>query len=312
MSNPYPYTLDNKRYYTFNYYGKTYFGKKIYKVPLDGPFTCPNRDGKISHEGCIFCSGGSNAFPNLSDCDLVKQYHQRKAIYTNKWPDGYPYAYFQSFSNTYANLETLKQIYQPFVEDKEVYGLVIATRCDCLDQEKIDYLNSLTKIKPVWLELGLQSIHEQTLKEMNRGHTYQDFLNVIRLLENTDIKISVHLINGWPTETKDMMIESAKEVGKLPIHAIKFHMLHICKGTPLALKYAKENFSLLTKQQYVEIVGKQLTYLRNDIIIERLTGDALKEELIAPEWTLKKISVINDIDKYMESNDFVQGLNYAK
>ncbi len=313
MKNPFPYSNDNKRYYTFNYYGKQlYNGQKLYKVPIDASFTCPNRDGRVSTGGCVYCFGGSNAFPELSSKDLIDQYYSRKEIFTNKWPDGIPYVYFQSYSNTYADLDTLKNIYDPFIKLDDVKGIVIATRSDCLDKDKIDYLNSLARIKPVWIELGLQSIHEKTANEMNRAHSYQNFLDIVDLLSKTDIKISVHLINGWPTETEEMMLETAKAIGKLPIHAVKFHMLHVCTGTLLGEKYLQQSFDLLTKEQYVTIVAKQLSYLREDIIIERLTGDGLANVLLAPKWTIKKVSVINDIDKKMVELDLYQGKNYKK
>ena len=312
MKNPYPLSLDNKRYQTWNYYTVTNYGHKLYKVPIDAGFSCPNRDGTVSYGGCVFCSGGSDGFPDITSRDLYRQYEMRKPIFTKKWPDGLPLAYFQSYSNTYASLDILKEKYEPFLNDDEIIGLVISTRCDCLDDEKIEYLNSLTAEKEIWLELGLQSIHDQTLKEMNRGHDYKSFLECIEKLSHTDLKISVHLINGWPTETREMMLQTAQEVGKLPINAIKFHMLHILKHTQLGKQYEKEPFPLLTKEEYTETVARQLTLIRPDIIIERLTGDGLANELLAPEWTIKKISVINDIDKYMAANDLWQGKYYSK
>ncbi len=312
MKNPYPYSEDNKRYQTWNYYTKSTYGNRLYKVPIDAGFTCPNRDGTKSSLGCLFCSGGSNSFPDISGSDLYQQYLDRKPIFTRKWPTGQPLAYFQSYTNTYSSLDHLKELYEPFLIDEEIKGIVIATRSDCLDDEKIAWLNSLTEQKEIWLEFGLQSIHNQTLKEMNRCHTYQDFLACLNKLTNTKMKISVHLINGWPSETKEMMIETAKEVGKLPIDAIKIHMLHVLKDTPLGNQYLKEPFPLLSKEEYTQIVAEQLTYLRDDIIIERITGDGLKDYLIAPEWTIKKVSVINDIDKIMAKNDWWQGKYYQK
>lgn len=309
FNNPFIKPLDNKRYYTFDCYSKRLYGKKIAKIPLDGPFNCPNRDGKISKNGCIFCYGGSNAFPDLNSRDIQKQFSSRKDIFLKKWPDSIFYAYFQSYSNTYADIEFLKNFYQPFIEDDNIKGIVIATRSDCLDKEKIQWLNNISTKKPIWLELGLQSIHDKTLQEMNRGHNYTDFLKIIEMLKDTNILISIHLINGWPTETREMMLESAIEVGKLPIDAIKFHMLHICKNTPLGELYLKDNFNLLSQEEYTSLVGKQITYLDPNIIIERLTGDSLKEQLLAPQWTIKKVNVINDIDKYMVANNYYQGLN---
>lgn len=311
MNNPFKFSDDNKRYLTFNYYGKHKYGKKLYKVPLDAGFSCPNRDGSISSTGCLYCANGSNSFPSLSSQDIKQQYQDRIKIFQNKW-DGYPMAYFQSYSNSYGPIERLKEIYQPFVDDENVYGIVIATRSDCLDKEKIAYINSLTAKKEIWLELGLQSTHDQTLKEMNRGHDYQNFLDCIALLKDTNIKISVHLINGWPSETKEMMLQTAKKIAKLPIHAVKFHMLHVCKSTPLGQQYLKHPFKLLSKEEYVNIVALQISYLREDIIIERLTGDSLLDELIEPKWTVKKVSVINDIDKEMVKNNLYQACNYKE
>ncbi len=312
MINPFPYSLDNKRYLTWNYYSLKNYGRKIYKVPLDGPFSCPNRDGTVSTKGCLYCAGGSNAFPELSAADLRLQYRQRLALFQKKWPDGLPLAYFQSYSNTYDSLDNLKKIYQPFIDDPDIHGLVIATRCDCLDEEKIGYLNSLSQLKPVWVELGLQSVHDQTLKEMNRGHSYQDFLNCVEQLAKTNLKISVHLINGWMSESEEMMLETARKVGRLPIQAVKLHMLHVLRDTPLGDQYESQAFELLSKAQYTRLVARQLTLLRPDIIIERLTGDGLKDQLLAPEWTIKKVSVINDIDKIMAGEDWWQGKYYEE
>ena len=312
MKNPYPYTEDNKRYQTWNYYTKTTYGKRLYKVPLEAGFTCPNRDGTRAYGGCVFCAGGSNGFPDISSADIYQQYQQRKQIFLRKWPEGLPMAYFQSYSNTYAPLSRLKELYQPFIDDDDVFGLVISTRSDCLEDEVISYLREVAEKKEVWLELGLQSIHDRTLKEMNRGHDYASFLDCIERLKGSGLKTSVHLINGWPSETEEMMLETARQIGRLDITAVKIHMLHVLKGTALGERYQKEPFPLLTKQQYVEITARQLLYLRPDMVIERITGDGLADQLLAPDWTIKKISVINDIDKTMARNDWYQGMLYEK
>ena len=309
MKNPYPYTEDNKRYQTWNYYTKSNYGSRLYKVPLEAGFSCPNRDGTVGYGGCTFCAGGSNSFPDLSDSDLYQQYLNRREIFTRKWPEGRPMAYFQSYSNTYASLEQLKKIYQPFLDDKEIVGLVIATRCDCLEDDKLNYLAQLAQTKDIWLEIGLQSIHDQTLREMNRGHDYQSFLDCLERISQTQIKTSVHIINGWPTENEQMMLETAKAIGRLPVNAVKIHMLHVLKGTPLAEKWP---FPLLSKEEYVHITARQLTMLRPDMVIERITGDGLSNQLIAPQWTIKKVSVINDIDKEMARNDWWQGKYYTE
>ncbi|MBQ4252024.1 MAG: TIGR01212 family radical SAM protein [Erysipelotrichaceae bacterium] len=307
MINPYPLSEDNKRYQTMNYYTKKTYGSRVYKVPLEAGFTCPNRDGTKATGGCVFCAGGSNSFPEISQKDLREQYRQRKEIFGHKWPQGLPMAYFQSYSNTYKPLAELKELYQPFIDDDQVFGLVIATRCDCLDQEKIGYLQEVARQKEVWLELGLQSIHDQTLREMNRQETFDDFLVCIDRLQNTVIKTSVHLINGWPSESEEMMLETARVVGKLPITAVKIHMLHVLRNTPLGNRYQQEPFELLSKQQYTELVARQITLLREDMVVERVTGDGLASELLAPLWTIKKVSVINDIDKILAANNWWQG-----
>jgi len=310
MKNPYPYSEDNKRYQTFNYYTKSHYGTRMYKVPLEAGFTCPNRDGTKGYGGCIFCGGGSNSFPDISGSDLYKQYLERKEIFIKKWPNGLPMAYFQSYTNTYAPLERLKEVYTPFIENEEVYGIVIATRSDCLSDETIEYLKDVANKKEVWLELGLQSIHDETLKLINRGHDYANFLECVNKLADTRIKISVHLINGLPNESKEMMLETAKVIGKLPVEAVKIHMLHVLNGTTLGDLYEKKPFPLLSKKEYTEIVAEQLLYLRPDMAIERITGDGLADQLLAPEWTKKKVSVINDIDKIMAANDWWQGMRF--
>ena len=302
--NPYLYSLDNKRYFTWDSYGKIRYGKKLVKIPLEAGFSCPNRDGTRGNIGCLYCAGGSDSFPEINGENLKQQYQQRMEIFRKKWPDFVPLAYFQSYSNTYSSLDHLKELFMPFFEDPDIAGMVISTRNDCLDKEKTDWLNLLAKDKEIWLELGLQSVHDQTLREMNRGHDFASFERTVEMLRDTDLKISVHLINGWPSETEEMMLETARKVGKMPIHAVKFHMLHVLKNTPLAERYP---FEMLSKEQYVETVGKQISLLRPDIIIERLTGDGLQSQLLGPDWTRKKTSVINDIDTWLVSNDSYEG-----
>lgn len=310
MDNPYPYSLDNKRYATLNWYGRTHYGARLVKIPLDAGFSCPNRDGTAAYGGCTFCLAGSESFPQLKPDDLYQQFRTRQELYQRKWPDALPLAYFQSYSNTYAPPDRLKQLYQPFLDDPQVRGLVIATRPDCLPKETIAYLSALTAVKPIWLELGLQSIHDATLKEMNRGHDAACFFQAVEALKDTGIKISVHLINGWPTENEEMMLQTAQAVGQLPIQAVKIHMLQVLKGTPLGERYEKQPFPLLTKEQYCRITARQITVLRPDILLERLTGDGPKEALLAPQWALKKVAVIDRIDQILAANDWWEGKNY--
>ena len=218
-------------------------------------------------------------------------------------------AYFQAYTNTYATLDRLKEVYEPFIQRDDVIAICVATRSDCLDDENIAYLDSLTQYKDVWVEVGLQTIHDETSKHLNRGHDYACFLEAIDKLSKTNCKICVHIINGLPNETKDMMLDTVKAIAKLPIHAVKIHMLHLLKNTQLSKEYEKNPFHILTLEEYVEIVCEQLTYLPKEIVLERLTGDGIANDLITPLWTIKKVCVLNEIDKYMAKNNLYQGMN---
>ena len=310
-NNPFKYSNDNKRYYTWNYYLKQTYHCKVFKVALNAGFSCPNRDGKISYHGCSFCSalGSGDYAGNVKD-DLQTQYDQGMEMMKRKWNNGSGIAYFQAFTNTYGSLEYLKTIYYPFVYKDDIKAIAIATRCDCLDEAKIQYFDSLCDHKDIWIELGLQSIHDESALALNRGHTYKQFLDCIALLKNTRIKICVHLINSLPNETKEMMIESAKAIAQLPIHAVKIHMLHVIEGSSMANSYKKQPFDLLSKDDYIDVVIRQLEVLPSEMIIQRLTGDGVKEDLIAPLWTLKKVIVLNDIDKEMVKRNTYQGRLY--
>ena len=308
MKNPFIYSNDNKRYHTFNYYLKNTYQNKIFKVPLDAGFTCPNRDGNVAYGGCTFCSALGSGDSVIRSDDLMKQFDEGVKMMRNKWPSGKGMAYFQAYTNTYAPLERLKECFEPFILREDVVALCVATRADCLNDENIEYLNSLTSYKDVWVEVGLQSMHDETAKRINRGHDYECFLNAINKLSKTNLKICVHIINGLPYETKEMMIDTIKSISKLPIHAVKIHMLHLIKNTKMAKEYEEKPFHLLTQEEYVEIVCEQLTYLPSEIILERLTGDGIASDLIAPTWTIKKVMVLNEIDKYMAKHNLYQGM----
>ncbi len=308
MNNPFPYSLDNKRYHTWNYYLKTHYGTKVCKVPLNAGFTCPNRDGTKSSGGCTFCSSlGSGEFQGTSEASLIEQFETGAQIMHRKWPDAKLMAYFQSYTNTYGPLEKIKACVEPFLKREDVIGICIATRSDCLSAEVIEYLNCCTKQKDIWLELGLQTIHDSTAEQVNRAHTFQQFKDKVEELKNTNMKICVHLMNSLPNETEEMMLKTAKEVGKLPIHAVKIHMLHLIKGTKLCDQWQKNPFHLLSQSEYVSVVVKQLRLLPPHIIIQRITGDGMKDSLVAPLWTLNKTQVTNDIDKLMAKLDVMQG-----
>jgi len=308
-NNPFPYSSDNKRYKTWNWYLKNTFFSKVAKIPLNGGFTCPNRDGSKAFGGCTFCSAkGSGEFAGEIGEDYITQYEKGRKMMDHKWPNALTIPYFQAFTNTYGPLDKVKDCVEPFLEKEEVVAIALATRADCLSDECIAYLNECTKKKEIWVELGLQSIYDETAKTINRAHTYADFLDAIQRLNHTSIKICVHLMNGLPNETQEMMIESAKAVGKLPIHALKIHMLHLIKGT----KMAEQNFPLLTQEEYVNTVVKQLEVISPEIILQRLTGDGVEDQLIGPLWTKKKTIVLNEIDKLMVKQDTWQGKYYER
>lgn len=308
QKNPFPYSFDNKRYHTWNYYLKNKYQQKVFKVPLNANFSCPNRDGTCGVGGCTFCGSlGSGEYAGNIHDDLAKQFSDVYEVMKRKWSTGLPMAYFQAYTNTYAPLEKLKEYFTPFIEREDILGIAIATRADCLEDDKIAYLQSLTKKKEIWIELGLQSIHDKTAIETNRGHDYATFLNCIERLKNTDLKICVHIINSLPNEDEQMMLETAKQIGQLPIHAVKLHMLHVCEGTKMGEIYKKNPIPLYSLEQYIDIIIKQLEVLPPEIIIQRLTGDAVKELLIAPKWTLNKTNVLNSIDKEMVKRNTWQG-----
>ncbi len=295
------YSLDNKRYHTLNYFFRNKFGSKVFKVALNAGFTCPN----YKNGGCIYCSHGSGN--NYQEMDLVEQFNLVKIPLERKWPNSKYIAYFQANTNTYAPLSVLKEKYEQVLIIPNVYGLDIATRSDALSEEILDYLSELNKRTFLIVELGLQSMHEDTLKFIRRGHDLKNFEEAVKKLKERNIFVVVHIINGLPYETKEMMIETVKYLNTLGIDGIKIHMLYISTGTPLALIYKDHPFPLLTKEEYIDIVCQQLEYLDPKIVIMRITGDPIKEELIAPTWLVKKFCVLNDIDKEMKKRDIYQG-----
>lgn len=309
--NKFKYSLDNKRYHTFNYHLKTAYGFKVAKVILDGHFTCPNRDGKKGYGGCSYCSALGSGDSNIDiSADILNQYKLNKEVMDRKWNNGKYIPYFQSFSNTYGPLEKIKNMIEPFLKMDEVCEISIATRCDCLDDDVIDYLESVSHLKPIWIELGLQTSNDLTGELINRCYSFLDFKNCLNKLEKTNIKICVHIINGLPGETKDDFIKTIKDISHLKFDAIKIHMLHILKNTIMAKEYERSPFKILSRDEYIETVVEQLRYLRPEVIIERLTGDPLKDELIEPSWVLNKTTILNDIDKLMVKLDCYQGDKY--
>ena len=311
--NPFIYTLDNKRYHTFNYYLKDKYKSKVAKIPLDAKFTCPNRDGKLSTKGCIFCSdGGSGDFTDQDNIDLEAQYQTLLKVMRNKWPNCNTIPYFQAFTNTYGPLSKIKSMCEPFLLKDEVKAISIATRADCLEDDKIEYLNSLTNKKDIWIELGLQSSNDNTSNLINRGHDFKCFINCLERLKDTNLNVCIHIINSLPYESMDDMINTVKDISKYEFNAIKIHMLYIIKDTLIEYMYNTNKFHVLTKDEYIDVVIKQLELLNPKVIIQRITGDPVKEDLIEPTWLLNKTTLINDIDKEMKKRNTYQGIKYNK
>ena len=301
------YSDSNKRYHTLDYFYKHKFGCKVFKVSLNGGFSCPNVDGTLGTKGCIYCSPlGSGEFAGRSCDDLVKQFNTIRDMMNNKWSGKY-IGYFQARTNTYAPVSVLKEKYEKILELDDVVGLSIATRPDCISDECLDYLSDLNKRTFLTVELGLQSIHESTNKLINRCHSLECFVDAVNRLRERNINVVVHIINGLPYETKDMMLETVKFINKLDIQGVKIHMLHIVKNTDLAKLYSEKGFHVLSRDEYVDIVCDQLELLRPEIVINRITGDPKKEDLIEPDWLLKKFCVLNEIDKELVRRDSYQG-----
>ena len=301
-------TLDNKRYYTLNYYYKKTYGSKVFKVALNGGFSCPNKDGKKGTGGCIYCSpSGSGDFAGNIKEDILTQFENIKNMMLEKWPDAKYIGYFQANSNTYASVDKLKELYEPILNVHNVVGLNIATRSDCFNEDIYNYLEDLNKRTDLVIELGLQSSKEETIELINRKETKKEFEDCINELKKRNIKYVIHIINGLPGETKEDMINTVKYVNSLNPFGIKIHMLHVIKNTKLGDMYLKNPFHILTKEEYIDIVINQLEYLDENIVINRITGDPVKEDLIEPTWLLKKFVVLNDIDKEMVKRDTYQG-----
>ena len=313
MENSFRYSFNEKRYHTFNYYLKTKYNCKVSKVILDAGFTCPNRDGSKGFGGCTFCSEKGSGDSNIDIGDeLIKQYNANKAIMDNKWPNGLYIPYFQSFSNTYGPLEKIKNMLSPFIKMDEVCEIAIATRCDCLQDETIKYLDSLTSIKPIWLEIGLQTSNDKTGILVNRQYTFSDFKNALEKLSKTNIKVCVHIMNGLPYESKQDMLQTIEDIKNMKFDAIKIHMLHILKNTVLGNEYQKQPFDLISRDEYIELVVKQLELLKPEVIIQRLTGDPMVEDLLGPNWVTNKTTILNDIGKLMRKLDTYQGAHYEQ
>jgi len=307
------YSDSNKRYYTLDYFYKHKFNSKVFKVSLNAGFTCPNKDGKVGLGGCIYCSKtGSGEYAGDIKKDLVTQFNEIKEMMLKKWPKAKYIGYFQANTNTYAEVDVLKEKYETILKLDNVVGLNIATRPDAISDECLDYLEELAKKTYLTIELGLQTIHKKTSIFINRCHTLDCFTDMVKQLRDRNINVVVHIINGLPYETKEMMIDTVKYLSNLDIQGIKIHMLSILKDTKLAEIYKLENFKLITREEYIDIVCDQLEYLREDIVVNRITGDPKVSDLIEPDWLIKKVTILNDIDKEMKRRNSYQGIKYKK
>ncbi len=275
------------------------------RASLDGGFSCPNIDGKCGFGGCTYCTSGASEFTEKGS--ITAQLEKEKERIFKKYGEVPLIAYFQAHSNTYAPLEIIKERYEEALSFPDVLGLSIATRCDCLEDEKIAYLKELSKRTDLSIELGLQTVSDKTAKKCNRGHTFDAFLESFTRLKEANIRICVHIINGLYDETKEDMIKTAKVLGKLSPDAVKIHLLHIMRGTKMEEELENGLIYPMTYEDYIETVCNQLRYLPKECVIERITGDGKKENLIAPKWSVDKINVLGGIDKYMEENNFCQG-----
>ena len=296
-------SLDNKRYHTLNYFFKKKFGQKVFKVPLDINSTCPNQ----YNGGCIYCSNKSVAGISDNTLDILEQFEKGRKIMEQKWPDSLYIPYFQSGTNTYNDKNLVKGYIDKLLLLPKVIGIDIATRPDCLSDEWLDYLEELNKKTFLIVELGLQSSNNNTLKFINRGHDKEIFKKAVEKLHERNIFVVAHIINGLPYEEKEDMINTIKFVNDLKIDGIKIHMLYIAKNTPLASYYENNKFHILTREEYIDIVCDQLRLLNPDVVVMRITGDPELNELVAPEWLIKKFMVLNGIDQEMVKRNIYQG-----
>ncbi|QFF99761.1 TIGR01212 family radical SAM protein [Psychrobacillus glaciei] len=311
--NNFPFPSDGKRYYTWNRYLRNMFDQKIFKVALDAGFDCPNRDGTVAYGGCTFCSvAGSGDFAG-DKVDLIPvQFEKIKAKMHEKWKTGKYIAYFQAYTNTHAPLPLLKEKFEAALALEGVIGISIATRPDCLPDDVVEYLAELNKRTYLWIELGLQTVHERTANLVNRAHDYPTYIEGVNKLRKHDIQICTHIINGLPLEDREMMMETAREVAKLDVQGIKIHLLHLLKGTPMVKQYEKGKLEFMEKDAYIQLVADQLEILPPEMVVQRITGDGPIDLMIGPMWSVNKWDVLNGIDAELAKRESYQGKLYQK
>lgn len=297
-------TWGEKRYYSLDYYLKTTFGEKVYRLSLNGGMTCPNRDGSLDSRGCIFCSsGGSGDFASAPTLSITEQIEDAKTKIQQKSDCRKFIAYFQAYTNTYAPIDYLRRIFSEAITHPDIVALSIATRCDCLPPDVLALLGELNHIKPVWVELGLQSIHDKTLHNIRSGFTLSQFEEAVFALDQYHIDVITHLILGLPGETKEMMLASLDYISRLPIKGVKLQLLHVLKDTDLGRLYEKEPFPLFSLEEYCDFIVDCIERLPEHIVLHRLTGDGPRSLLIAPLWSTDKKRVLNTIQKRLKERD---------
>ncbi|GKU26042.1 TIGR01212 family radical SAM protein [Clostridium folliculivorans] len=302
----------NKPYHSLNYFLRERFGEKIFKISLDAGFTCPNRDGTISKGGCLFCSErGSGDFAGDRCFSITSQFNDIKNMMQKKWKNGKYIAYFQAYTNTYAPIEVLREKYEEALRQEDVVGIAIATRPDCLDEQVLDLLEEISKKVYLWVELGLQTVNDDTAKLINRGYKLDVFEQAIKRLKQRSIDIVVHCIFGLPGETEQDMFKTVDYIAHSGVSGVKFHLLHLLKETPLVRLYEQDKLKFLSQEQYIDIICKSITMLPEDMVIHRLTGDAPRDSLIGPMWSLRKWEILNEIDNTMNRNHYYQGLYFT-
>jgi len=304
--------INSKRYNPYSKYLEDLFNCKVYKITIDAGFSCPNRDGLISYDGCIFCdSGGSFSQAHSSCLSIEEQIEEGIKKLEKRFKAKKFIAYFQAFSNTYADINTLRQVYDKALLDDKVVGLSVGTRPDCIDVEKIKLISSYSKDKEVWIEYGLQSVHDKTLKLINRGHTVQDFYDAVKLTKNKGIKICAHVIIGLPDETRDDMLKTAEVLGNLGIDGVKVHLLCVLKGTKLEEMYKNNEVKILETDEYISLTCDFLERLPPEMVIQRLAGTGLRPIQIAPKWIGAKFKMLNYIDAELQRRNSFQGIYYT-
>jgi len=302
---------NNKNYYDLKSYWRNLFGCNVHKLQIDAGFTCPNRDGHVAVGGCIYCDGRGSKLRQQGELPSVtEQIVQGKKYYTKQAAKFI--AYFQTFTNTYAPVEKLRALYDEALAQDDVIGLSIGTRPDCLGPDVVELLSCYAKKYHVWVELGLQSVHDKTLQFINRGHNFQQFLDAMNALAGKDLNICVHIIIGLPGESDKDVLTTAKTLAALPVNGIKIHSLLALEGTTLGDMYKKGDVQMISREKYISLVADILEVLPPEMVIQRLTADGYRDIFLAPDWAMNKLDVLNTINKELERRDSYQGKHYIK